>query len=241
MHLLILSAGYATRLSPLTDNQTKSLLPINGRAILDHIIDRFDSPISTTIVTNSKFAHDFERWVKTSADVHLGWQFSILDDLSTNENNRRGAVGDIQFAIESLNLDDDLIVVAGDNLFTESLNDFVLSAKSDSALVGVYDVGNVDLARQFGCVSVEDGRIVSFEEKPREPKTSLISVALYYFPRQIIPTIKQYLTVGNSPDHLGGLIKWLITRVQCCAYPIRGHWFDIGDLKSYNEAQRLVL
>lgn len=245
MKLLVLAAGYATRLRPLTDHQAKPLLPVRGRPMLDHVLDRFYGAADVNevfIVTNSRFAPDFADWAqRATADARYpAWQLRVFDDGTKSNEDRLGAIGDILFVLSESQSDDDLIVVAGDNLFTAPQRDFVEAAQRHGVLVGVYDVGDLAAVQSYSNIGIsEDKRITFFEEKPAAPKSTLAAIALYHYPRWAIPLIKQYIAEGNSPDQPGRLIQWLYSRVPCYAYPIAGRWLDIGTRESYEEAQNL--
>jgi len=229
MKALILAAGYATRLRPLTDTIPKQLLPVGGRPMVDWILDRIAETSADEIhlVTNARFAADFERW---SADKDV----RVHNDGTTSNDDRLGAIGDIQF----VGLDDDLLVVAGDNLFDFSLADYVdfWRAKGGSA-VAVYDVGDRNLVRKYSAVVVdEDDRIVDFVEKPADPPTTLCATATYLYRREHAALVATYLHEGNPPDQPGNFVAWLHVRAPVYAYRFPGEWYDIGDHAQLLEA-----
>jgi glucose-1-phosphate thymidylyltransferase len=247
MKLLVLAAGYATRLSPLTDNQAKPLLPVRGRPMIDHVLDKLhgcNEIDEVLVVTNHKFADAFARWAATAE--HPGWRIRVFDDGTTSNADRLGAIGDIAFVMDQSGQDgaplhDDLLVVAGDNLFSEPLLPFVQAAQRRGVTVGAYDVGDLELIKQYSCLRLDDeGRVVAFTEKPKQPESTLACIALYYYPRHTLPLIRQYLAEGNSPDQPGWLVQWLHSRVTCYAYIVSGRWLDIGSRESYDEAQHLA-
>ncbi len=181
MKALILAAGYATRLRPLTDSLPKQLLPVGGKPIVDWILDRIrEAGIDDVhLVTNGRFAKDFEPWA-AAAGVH------VHDDGTTTNETRLGAIGDIRFVQEHAALDDDLLVIAGDNLFDYSLSDYIAfwAGKDGASAVAVYDVGDRELAKQYGVVELgEDDRIVDFVEKPEDPPSTLAATATYIYAR----------------------------------------------------------
>jgi glucose-1-phosphate thymidylyltransferase len=244
MKLLVLAAGYATRLRPLTDNQPKPLLPVGGRPMIDHVLDRFHGCAEIDevyVVTNHRFAPHFEAWAATAASRHSSWRFRVVDDGTTSNEDRLGAIGDIHFVIDRVSLDDDLIIVAGDNLFTEPLGDYVRQAGQLGILIGVYDVGDLAAIRQYNNITVDAAqRITHFEEKPQTPRSTLTAIALYHYPRLVLPLIRRYLAEGNNPDQPGRLVQWLYPQLPCYAYPIAGRWLDIGSRESYDAAQLLL-
>jgi glucose-1-phosphate thymidylyltransferase len=225
---IILAAGYATRLRPLTDTIAKPLLPVGGRPMLDWILDRIeqvDDVDEIHVVTNARYASSFEAW-RTSDRV------TIHDDATTTNEDRLGAIGDIQFVIERAHIDDALLVIAGDNLFDFSLGDFVEDwrSKGEASAVALYDVGELELVKRLGVVDLdEDGRVTRFVEKPEHPTSTLAATASYIYHRAHLPLIERYLEEGNSPDQPGRLIAWLHTRAPVYGYRFEGEWFDIGD------------
>lgn len=244
MKLLVLAAGYATRLRPLTDNQAKPLLPVRGLPMIDRVLGSFAGSADIDhvyVVTNRRYAPNFERWAASPTAQAHGWPIGICDDGTSTNEDRLGAIGDIDFVIKSTSLDDDLIVVAGDNLFTGSLGDFAPLARRRGILVGVYDVGDLDTIRQYSSVTLDsDARIVSFEEKPQQPTGTLAAIALYHYPRRALPLIRRYLSEGNNPDQPGRLVQWLVPQEPCYAYPVSGQWLDIGSKESYDAAQDIL-
>jgi glucose-1-phosphate thymidylyltransferase len=229
MKALILAAGYATRLRPLTDSIPKQLLPVGGRPMVDWILDGIEetSADEVHLVTNARFADDFERWAKDK-DVR------IHNDGTTSNDDRLGAVGDIHF----VGLDDDLLVIAGDNLFDYSLADYETywRAKGGSC-VAVLDVGDRELAKKYGVVDVAaDDRVTDFVEKPASPPTTLCATATYLYTREHARLVATYLEEGNPPDQPGYYVAWLHRREPVYAYRLPGEWFDIGDINQLLEA-----
>lgn len=233
MKALLLAAGYGTRLYPLTKDRPKTLLPVAGRPMLDWIADKVDEVEAVNelhVVTNSRFAEAVKQW----ADAREGRLAPFVhDDGTTSDDDRLGAIGDIAFAIARGGLaDDDLLVVAGDNLFDFSLDHYVSwwRDKGEASAIAVRDCGSVELARQYAVVTLDDEeRVVSFVEKPVEPTGTLVAVATYVYHRNHVPLVSKYLAGGNPPDAPGNLIAWLHTRRAVYGYRFGGTWFDIGD------------
>jgi len=238
---VVLAGGYATRLRPLTDDVPKPLLPVGGRPILDWILAKIREVAEvdeTHVVTNSRFASDFVEWAPPGVIVHD-------DGTSTNED-RLGAIGDLKYVIDRAEIDDDLLVVAGDNLFEFSLSDYVRFWRSheSSAAVALYDCGDLRLATGYGIVEVDaDDRITFFVEKPESPPSTLAAIATYLYARPQLPLINEYLAEGNAPDQAGSLVAWLYPRQPVYGYRFAGDWFDIGDraqlLEADNRMRRL--
>ena len=229
MKALILAAGYATRLRPLTDSIPKQLLPVGGRPIVDWIFDRIEETSADEIhlVTNARFADDFVCWARDKDVV-------VHNDGTTSNEDRLGAIGDIQF----VDLDDDLLVTAGDNLFDYSLGDYeAYWRERDGSCIAVYDVGDPELAKKYGVVDVdENDRVTAFVEKPVDPPTTLCATATYLYTREDANLIATYLAEGNPPDQPGNYVAWLHARAPVYAYRFEGDWFDIGDRDQLLEA-----
>jgi glucose-1-phosphate thymidylyltransferase len=254
MNALILAAGYATRLYPLTVNKAKPLLPVGGKPIVEWVVDNLGSvpDLSTIyIVTNAKFAADFQTWAngyqdrsasaKATADKHRKIDIKIINDGSTSDDDKLGAIGDINLVLtrESIGMDD-LIVVAGDNLFEQSLVEFVKAAKNSAATVAVHDVGDLEAMKKYGTVTVDSkGVVTNFEEKPQKPKSTLAAVALYYYSRETLPLFTTYLAAGNNPDQPGLFLQWLYTRKPINTFEIKGRWLDIGSKETLASDDRI--
>src|ERR1044071_6479371 len=185
MKLIILAAGYATRLYPLTLNQPKPLLPVAGKPMLEHVLDNISTIRNIDrayIVTNAKFAGHFEKWAESYQHPALNFNFTIVNDQSTDETNRLGAIGDMHLVLKKHEIDDDIIVVGGDNLFSDDLSGFGDYCEQRKAPVtGVYDVGDLEQIKKYNSIEIdEDHRITYFEEKPKNPKSTLTGIALYF-------------------------------------------------------------
>jgi glucose-1-phosphate thymidylyltransferase len=235
---LILAAGYATRLRPLTDSVPKMLLPLAERPMLDYLLDRIrevDELGEIHLVTNAQFAPAFRDWAPKDVTVH--------DDGTTSNEDRLGAIGDIAFTIERAGLEgEDLLVVAGDNLIGYSLPKFVefWRDKGGSA-IAVYEVEDRSLLPQYGVVELDDDdRVVGFEEKPAEPKSDLAATAAYLYSGADLELLNRYLEEGNAPDAPGNFAAWLHTRAPLYGYRFSGEWHDIGDLGQLLDADNLL-
>ena len=234
MKALLLAAGYATRLRPLTDMLPKQLLPVGGRPMVDWIVGKIrEAGIDEIhLVTNGRFAPLFDAWAETS---HV----TVHDDGTTTNETRLGAIGDIRFVRNETGWDDDLLVIAGDNLFDYSLADFARFAagKNDASAVAVYDVGDRELAKHYGVIELDgDDRVVGFLEKPTEPPTTLCATATYLYAREHARLVDTYLDEGNPPDQPGHFIAWLHGREPVYGFRIPGGWYDIGDAAQLLEA-----
>lgn len=238
MKALILAAGYATRLRPLTDDRPKMLLPLAERPMLDYLVDRLrevDALDEIHLVTNARFAQAFEDWAPEGVTVH--------DDGTTTNEDRLGAIGDIAFAIERGGLEgEDLLIVAGDNLIGYSLADFVsFWQEHGGSAIAVRDFPDRNLLTQYGVVELDgDDRVVGLEEKPAEPKSNLAATASYLYTGEHLALLPRYLEEGNPPDAPGNFMVWLYTREPVYGYRAAGEWHDIGDLGQLLEADNLL-
>ncbi len=229
MNALVLAAGYATRLYPLTLETPKHLLEVGGRPMLEWVLDRLETAQGLErvyLVTNAKFAPAFAAW----AEGYEGRDVAVVDDGTTSEHDRLGAIGDIGLVLEREQLDDDLLVIAGDNLFTASIEGLVAEGRSREApVLAVHDVGDPELMSRYNTVETDaDGRITFFEEKPARVRSTLAGIALYWYPRSALQLVRRYLAEGNNPDQPGRLIEWLYTRTPVYVWRLPGEWYDIG-------------
>jgi glucose-1-phosphate thymidylyltransferase len=238
MKALILAAGYATRLRPLTDSIPKMLLPLADRPLLDYLLDRLrevDQLDEIQLVTNARFADTFRDWAPE--DV------TVLNDGTSSNDDRLGAIGDIAFAIERGGLGgDDLLIVAGDNLIGYSLADFVdFWRAKDGSAIAVRKVADRALLTQYGVAELDrDDRLIGLEEKPAEPKSDLAATASYVYRAGHIALLTRYLEEGNPTDAPGNFTAWLYSREPVYGYRVSGEWHDIGDLGQLLEADNLL-
>jgi glucose-1-phosphate thymidylyltransferase len=244
MKIIILAAGYATRLYPLTLNQPKPLLPVAARPMIDHVLDSLSAIAGIDrvyVVTNAKFAGHFQKWADAKPAGKTALNFTIVNDHSTDDTNKLGAIGDLHLVLNREKVDDDIIVVAGDNLFSEKLDGFGKCAREKNApVLAVYDVGNLEEIKKYNSISTDaTGRITFFEEKPKQPTSTLTGIALYYYPKSVLPLIRQYMAEGNNPDQPGRLVQWLYPRIPFHTWKVPGIWYDIGSKETLEEANRI--
>ncbi len=243
MKVIILAAGYATRLYPLTRTQPKPLLPVAGKPMIEHVLDNL-APISgierVYVVTNAKFAGHFQKWSDHYRATKSKFEFTVFNDGSTDDINKLGAIGDIHYVLKTQNVEDDLIVVAGDNLFSEKLGGFGKFCREKNApVLALYDVGNLEEIKKYNSISTAAGRITFFEEKPKNPTGTLTGIALYFYPKSTSPLIKQYIAEGNNPDQPGRLVQWLYPRTAVYTWRVPGLWCDIGSKETLEEANQI--
>ena len=235
MKCLILAAGYATRLYPLTENFPKPLLDVGGKTILDHLVDDIHTAglvDEYVVISNHKFAHHFDRW---AAEKNM--KITVVDDGTSSNETRLGAVKDIQFAIEKLGLDDDMLVIAGDNVLSFSLTAFLDYAKekNTSCIMRYYEQEEQKL-RKCGVVEVDDkDRVVSMEEKPAVPKSHWCCPPFYYYTRRDAKLVEQGIAAGCGTDAPGSYIAWLCGQTAVHAMQMPGRRFDVGNLESYQK------
>jgi glucose-1-phosphate thymidylyltransferase len=244
MNVIILAAGYATRLYPLTLDKAKPLLEVGGRPMIERVADNLaDVPEVGTIyiVTNDKFANDFRAWADRYQDRQRKFNLQIVNDGSKSDDDKLGAIGDINFVITRENLaQSDLLIIAGDNLFNESLRDFVNYAKTTIATVAVYDVGDLEAIKKYGNITIDShGVITHFEEKPEKPRSTLAALAIYYYSPEVVSLLTTYLAAGNNPDQPGRFVQWLYQRKPVKAFQIKGKWLDIGSKETLEEANEV--
>ena len=239
MKAVILAAGYATRLYPLTLDRPKALLPVGGKPMLDHLmeqLERVEGLDEVYVVTNSKFADAFREWAARRSGLSL----RILDDGTVDDDSRLGAIGDLDLTIREAELDDDLLVLAGDNLFSESIAPFpVFALEKGGPSLGVYDVGGLDTIRRYSVIELDgDDRVTRLEEKPEQPRSTLAGIALYFYPRSALRFVREYLEDGNNPDQPGRLVQWLYPRTPVYGWRVPGRWFDVGSKETLAEADQ---
>ena len=230
MKCIFLCAGYATRLFPLTENFPKALLEVGGRAILDYTLDEvneIDEIDEIYLVTNAKYTPHFEAWAKEKNNKK---PITVFNDGTYTNDDRLGAIGDIEFTIEKAGINDDILVLATDNLFTFKLKDFVEFYKTKNApSVCVRAEDDYNLLKRVGVANLDDEmKITDFVEKPAEPKSNYAVYAEYIYPKNVLPEIKKYLEEGNSCDAPGNLVAYLYKKMPTYAYAFNGVCYDVG-------------
>lgn len=228
---LILASGFGTRLYPLTLTKAKALLEYKGKASISHILDKIPQNIDILVNINKKFEADFRRWQDTT-----GRAVTLCVEPVFTEEQAFGAVGSLDYWIKAENITDDLLVIASDNYFELDLSKFIAAYNGRNTLVAVYDIGDKSKAGQYGVVQLDGCRIIGFEEKPAQPKSSLIAVACYILPPRIFPLLSQYCA-QKKRDNLGNFIAYLIEKDEVQAYVFSELWFDIGSIEVYQSLQ----
>jgi len=243
MRVLILAAGYGTRLYPLTLNMPKTLISIKGKVLLSHIMERIEDLkknfkiTDVIVVSNNKFYKVFLDWKKKYKD-----NVKIVNDGSNSPTDRLGAIGDIQFILRKTEIDDWLIL-GSDNFFDWSLVNFVIFSlkKRPFASVGVYDLKDKSKAKHFGVVKMDRlKRIKAFREKPSKPASPHIAVCVYFFPKESLVYLNRFLKENKTHDAAGKYIEWLVKESTVYGYVFEGRWVDVGHKDSLKTLKKLV-
>ncbi len=238
MKCLILAAGYATRLYPLTENFPKPLLTVGEKTILDWLVDDIaatDTVDEFVVISNHKYAAHFEEWAKTKAP-----KVTVVDDGTSTNETRLGAVCDIQFAIETLGLDDDMLVIAGDNVLDFSLTQFTAYAKEkNTSCIMRYYEPNAQKLLKCGVVTIDEhDRVLAMTEKSPTPATHWCCPPFYYYTREDARLIEKGMAAGCGTDAPGSYVAWLCNEVPVHAMEMPGSRYDIGNLESYEQVKR---
>lgn len=240
MKVIIPAAGYATRMWPLTKNKPKTLLEISNKPILEHIlekVDKIDDAKEVFIVTNNRFYTEFRNWLdKYKTKTRL--KIKLINDHTENNHDRLGTIGDIHLVIEKENIDEDLLIINSDNLFSFSLEEMNNHFKAiNKSVIALYDVNDFKIASKMGNpLTSKEGKIIFFQEKAKNPLSTLSSIGIYMFKKNVIPLIKDYIRKSLSHDKSGDFIEWIYTKDNIYSYKFdnkNGYWHDIGDLETY--------
>ena len=241
MKVLILAAGYGTRLAELGENRPKPLLDINGQPLIYYILEKIkdiDLLNEVIVVTNDKFYTTFTEWAQEQKDFVV--PINIVNDGTKSPEERLGSIGDINFVLQQDIVNDDLLVVGGDNLFDYNVDEYIAFSreKKPGITIGLYDLGGLEDADKYGVVELDsEGQLTSFEEKPANPKSSLIAMCFYHFPKETLAQIQTYIEETQKTDKAGDYIQWLHNKKLVYGFKFTGTWYDIGSIESYKEAQ----
>ena len=241
MKAIILAAGYATRLYPLTKNTPKALLDIKGTTILDHIlekVEKINEINEIVIVSNNKFYSNFLNWKKTYKGKCL---VTILNDNTNSNEDRLGAIGDINFAIETKKINEDIIILASDNYFSFELTNLYeyYKEKNSDCITGTYADEELLAQKRFAVAKIDNtDQVIDLEEKPDNPKSNIIAYAIYIYKKETLPLFKEYLNEGNSKDAPGNFPSWLHKKKPIYCYKFTGSCIDIGTVEAYNNINK---
>ncbi len=244
MKAILLCAGYATRLHPLTKDKPKHLLEVGGKPILEHILERVGEVGEVDevfLVSNAKFFFHFLEWAKKYGEKYpSAKKISVINDGTESNETRLGALGDILFVIHQKRLREDILLIAADNLFDFSLtgmHQFYLEQKK--TVIALYDIKDLKLASHYGVVEIDKSlRLTHFVEKPNHPQSTLISTGIYLLPKQGITLLELYVKYGYSTDKIGSFFEWLHKKEDVYCYITEQPWYDIGTKEQLEEANR---
>jgi glucose-1-phosphate thymidylyltransferase len=244
MKCLILAAGYATRLYPLTENFPKPLLEVGDSTIIDRLVDDLDGYRvidEFVVVTNNKFADCFEKW-EIDKGKKSRCKITVINDGTNTNDSRLGAVKDIWLAVETLGIADDLLVMAGDNVLDFSLGGFVdFAMNSGTSCVMCHEENVLAKLQKTAVITIDDnGLITSYEEKPTVPKGNLAVPPFYYYKSEDVKRIPEAMDDGCGYDAPGSFAAWLSRNTPMHAYKMDGKRYDIGDIQSYEYVNKEV-
>lgn len=242
MKALLLAAGYGTRLYPLTKDRPKPLLEVGGRPMLDHIMDKVEEVSAVDevfIVSNDKFYESFCDWANQR---ETGLPVKVINDGTSQDGTKLGAIGDIKYSVDEAGIEEDLMVLAGDNLFDFSLVDMVQTFdEKGENVIGALEFEDESKLSKYGIVdAAPDGQVVDFVEKPDDPPSNLVAMGMYLFPGEKLNLLEEYLQSGGNPDEPGWYVTWLVENDTVYAHRFEGLWFDIGDKDSLKKADEYV-
>ncbi len=238
MKAIILAAGYATRLYPLTLDKPKALLPVKGKPILNYIIEKISELKELEeifIVTNEKFYMSFIWWLNQNK---FSKRVEILNDETTSNETRLGGIGDLNFVIEKENINDDILVISGDNLFDFNLQEMIdFFNEKKGTTIGIYELDSEEI-KKMSSVIIEGRKIIDFEEKPKDPKTNLSSIGIYIYSKEDLEKIKEYMKTDKPKDGPGFLVQDFCKEQDVYAFIFQGRWFDIGSKEIYEKVNQ---
>ncbi len=238
MEAIVLCGGFATRLEPVSFFMPKPLLPVGNRPIIDYIVDSLQKIGVKRIIisTNKKFAGQFKYWMANRKASGLQVPLELVVEPTMKNEEKFGAVNGINYAIKSLQITDDVIIVAGDNYYSfDLISAFEKFKKLMKPTVVLCDIKSKEEAKRFGVAVVKDHKIEEFEEKPAEPKTTIVSTGIYMLPADMLKKFDEYILNRNNPDAPGHFMKWLVTNSKVYGFECNGEWFDIGTIDTYKK------
>lgn len=246
MKAIILAAGYGTRLYPLTLNCPKPLIKVADKPMIEYVLDSLASAHSFEciyIVTNGKYAVQFQEWMDNYRTTNDELNIVLVSNKISDSAANLGAVHNLHLVLTQEKIDDDVIVVAADNLFSESLVGFVqFACQKKTPVIAIYDIDNVQNGNRYNSIDIDgDSRITYFEEKPETPKSATIGIGLYYYPQASLPLIDDYIAEKHNHDQPGRLVEWMYSRIAFYACRVYGPWFDIGSTEELEKAEQFFV
>ncbi|MDE1827687.1 MAG: nucleotidyltransferase family protein [Candidatus Micrarchaeota archaeon] len=239
MDVIVLCGGFGTRMEPIGLFIPKALLPIRGRPLLDHIVEDLGSyrQVERIIVnTNGKFADQFEYYVNTKNASGFGKKLELLIEPTKHNGEKLGQIKGIEYVIKNAKVGSDVMIVSGDNYFDFKLSGLIEHfERSRKVTLGLYETDSVEMLTRSGVLSVEGNRIVEFEEKPAKPKSNLLSMGIYLFPKETVDMFDKYMKENSNHDSMGYFIKWLIGKQETHGVKCKGVWVDIGTIEAYKK------
>ncbi len=237
MHVFILAGGFATRLWPSTERRAKPLLPLAGKPLLTHIVDGVPEGATITVSTNARFGDDMMNWSKT-----LDRPVTIVVEQTRSDDEKLGALGATAQWLNDAKIEDDLLLLTGDNYFGFSMEQFLNETKTGLPTIAAYDIKDLAKASQFGVVTIDPAskKVLSFEEKPSAPQSTLVSTGCFFVPRSALSVLKEHAL--KHPDNVGGLFEEMMHRgleVRCFSF--NEPWFDIGSFDAYLDATKEIV
>jgi glucose-1-phosphate thymidylyltransferase len=232
MKAIILAGGYATRLWPLTKDRAKPLLLLNGRPLISHIIENLPQKMDIYVYTNAKFKKDFDTWNK---QWNSNRKVTIGCERSRSEKQKLGALGAVAECIKKYEIDEDVLIIGGDNFFGFSIEKFLKSYKG-LPLVAAYNVKSLEEAKRFGVLKVKNGKVTEFHEKPAHPNSTLVNTLCTIIPQNNLSDLFKF--VKEHADNFGRFIEYLLTKSEVAAFISEKNWFDIGSFDGYIEAHK---
>ena len=245
MKAILLAAGYATRLYPLTKDTPKPLLPVAGKPTIEHILSHvlpMEEIDTIYIITNDKFYAQFVEWKSDFERKHpTDRKIILMNDGTTANEGRLGSIGDLEFVISKTGLDDDLLMIAGDSLFDFELDGLIgYFHEKKGCVLCAYRTTDTKTLRRRGVIKIDEtSRVIDFDEKPERPESDIAVPAIHIYRRECVKLFRQYLSEGNNPDAPGYFVEWLYQREPLYAYFFTGNCYDIGNAESYSEVNRI--
>jgi glucose-1-phosphate thymidylyltransferase len=242
MKAIIMAGGYAKRMWPLTIDIPKPLLPIAGRPVIEYVLEKL-KPLNDVqevyITTNRKFEGAFREWLE---GLDYLKEIRLVVEETQKEEEKLGSVGAMKHILDNEDIDDDVICLAGDNLFQDSLDGLLdLFRKHNAMVFGLWEMQDRSALPRFGIASIDqEGKVTDFEEKPENPRSNLVSTGLYIIPRSSLGLIHEYLAGNNNPDTFGYFIRWLYKRSPVYTHVFKNLWFDIGSFEVYEQANVFI-